>query len=160
MRSGWLKCLLVIGLVMSPRLAGAQCSMGGTSGGGHDHGAATAASSGKSSDKKTRQAIQKLLADPGARVLLMEAVLADPPLVRGLIDRIVAVPEFRSLAAERLVAAGAGAEPVRKDSSAVGRPARTPQAEAVVYRCPMHPEITSRTSGTCPKCGMALERAS
>ncbi|MEK7836799.1 MAG: hypothetical protein AAB328_02330, partial [candidate division NC10 bacterium] len=101
MGTGWLKCLMVIGLVMSPRLAGAQCGMGGSSGGGHDHGAATAAPSRTSSEKKTRQAIQKLLADSGARVLLMEAVLADPPLVRGLIDRIVAVPEFRSLAAER-----------------------------------------------------------
>lgn len=158
MRSGWLKCLLVIGLVMSPRLAGAQCSMGGTSGGGHDHGAATAASSGKSSDKKTRQAIQKLLADPGARVLLMEAVLADPPLVRGLLDRITAVPEFRALAVERLAGAGAGA--TGKDTTSVGKPAQTRQMEAALYRCPMHPEVTSRTPGTCPKCGMALERAS
>jgi hypothetical protein len=27
---------------------------------------------------------------------------------------------------------------------------------AAVYVCPMHPEITSRTPGTCPKCGMKL----
>lgn len=26
----------------------------------------------------------------------------------------------------------------------------------VVYACPMHPEVTSATPGTCPKCGMAL----
>jgi hypothetical protein len=26
----------------------------------------------------------------------------------------------------------------------------------VVYVCPMHPEVTSETPGTCPKCGMAL----
>lgn len=27
---------------------------------------------------------------------------------------------------------------------------------AAVYVCPMHPEVTSNTPGTCPKCGMAL----
>jgi hypothetical protein len=27
---------------------------------------------------------------------------------------------------------------------------------AAVYVCPMHPEVTSKTPGTCPKCGMAL----
>lgn len=29
--------------------------------------------------------------------------------------------------------------------------------KASVYTCPMHPEIISDRSGTCPKCGMALE---
>lgn len=28
--------------------------------------------------------------------------------------------------------------------------------EAAVYACPMHPEVTSRTPGKCPKCGMTL----
>lgn len=27
---------------------------------------------------------------------------------------------------------------------------------AAVYTCPMHPEVTSATPGTCPKCGMSL----
>jgi Cu+-exporting ATPase len=27
------------------------------------------------------------------------------------------------------------------------------------YTCPMHPEVSSKTAGLCPKCGMALERA-
>ncbi len=25
-----------------------------------------------------------------------------------------------------------------------------------MYACPMHPEVTSETPGTCPKCGMEL----
>src|SRR5688572_2611799 len=32
-----------------------------------------------------------------------------------------------------------------------------PEAGAV-YTCPMHPEITQNKPGTCPICGMALER--
>jgi hypothetical protein len=27
---------------------------------------------------------------------------------------------------------------------------------ATTYVCPMHPEVTSETPGTCPKCSMAL----
>lgn len=30
------------------------------------------------------------------------------------------------------------------------------QEEAAVYTCPMHPEVTSKTPGKCPKCGMTL----
>ncbi|MBI2933552.1 MAG: hypothetical protein HYY16_18065 [Planctomycetes bacterium] len=29
-----------------------------------------------------------------------------------------------------------------------------------LYTCPMHPEVTSREAGNCPKCGMKLELAS
>lgn len=29
-----------------------------------------------------------------------------------------------------------------------------------IYTCPMHPEVRQATSGSCPKCGMALERES
>jgi len=28
--------------------------------------------------------------------------------------------------------------------------------EGALYVCPMHPEVTSKTPGTCPKCGMTL----
>lgn len=29
--------------------------------------------------------------------------------------------------------------------------------DGLTYSCPMHPEVTQSTPGTCPKCGMALE---
>jgi protein SCO1/2 len=36
------------------------------------------------------------------------------------------------------------------------RAARTPRVAAVTYECPMHPEVTSKKRGRCPKCGMTL----
>ena len=29
---------------------------------------------------------------------------------------------------------------------------------SALYTCPMHPEVQSDHAGTCPKCGMALDR--
>ena len=34
------------------------------------------------------------------------------------------------------------------------------QQEAAEYSCPMHPEVKSKTAGSCPKCGMTLKQAS
>lgn len=31
-------------------------------------------------------------------------------------------------------------------------------AQAVVYTCPMHPEVHQTNPGSCPKCGMALQK--
>ena len=33
-----------------------------------------------------------------------------------------------------------------------------PKQVGVIYSCPMHPEVTSKQAGTCPKCGMDLEK--
>ena len=35
-------------------------------------------------------------------------------------------------------------------------PAGAQTAAAVIYTCPMHPEVQSKTPGKCPKCGMDL----
>jgi hypothetical protein len=50
------------------------------------------------------------------------------------------------------------AEPQHHDHGAAG-PASEPEhghEDSALYVCPMHPEVTSETPGTCPKCGMTL----
>src|ERR1044072_3762122 len=34
------------------------------------------------------------------------------------------------------------------------------QEQSVEYSCPMHPEVKSKTGGSCPKCGMTLKQVS
>jgi protein SCO1 len=34
------------------------------------------------------------------------------------------------------------------------------QQQAVEYSCPMHPEVRTKTGGSCPKCGMTLKQVS
>lgn len=55
--------------------------------------------------------------------------------------------DYRHVDAGRGPEADEGSE--RHDHGAAGE-------EAALYVCPMHPEVTSRTPGTCPKCGMKL----
>lgn len=31
-------------------------------------------------------------------------------------------------------------------------------SENTIYQCPMHPEVQSNAPGTCPKCGMTLQK--
>jgi len=44
----------------------------------------------------------------------------------------------------------------------IGTPETQPPAahSGAIYTCPMHPEIRQSSPGTCPKCGMTLEKAS
>ncbi len=44
-------------------------------------------------------------------------------------------------------------------AAAPGAPARTGRETGGAYTCPMHPEVRQDGPGSCPKCGMALERA-
>lgn len=48
-----------------------------------------------------------------------------------------------------------GAEP-HHQHGAEGAEEGAEETAAVVYACPMHPEVTSNEPGTCSKCGMAL----
>ena len=34
------------------------------------------------------------------------------------------------------------------------------QQQDLQYSCPMHPEVKSKTGGSCPKCGMTLKQVS
>lgn len=157
MRSSWVAVGLVVTLALLPRCASGQC-MGGTSVGRHDHAVATGATGGVSGEKQLRQAIERLLAEERGRTMLMEALLADAPFMREMIRRIAANPEWKALAAEGLAAPPAKPPPVRSDSAAAGGASRTPRTDAVLYRCPMHRDITSARPGSCSKCGMALRR--
>jgi len=49
------------------------------------------------------------------------------------------------------------AEPHHHHGAAPTEPTEnTEETAAVVYACPMHPEVTSNEPGTCSKCGMVL----
>jgi hypothetical protein len=50
-------------------------------------------------------------------------------------------------------APGAESQHPHQHDPAMPKPA---EAAATVYACPMHPEVTSKTPGECPKCGMDL----
>ena len=40
----------------------------------------------------------------------------------------------------------------------VGATVPATEPEKAIYTCPMHPEVRANAAGSCPKCGMALER--
>ena len=63
-----------------------------------------------------------------------------------------------------LVATGCTKDPV-SSTPAASAPAVAPapqaateQAKATIYKCPMHPEVTSDKPGKCSICGMNLEK--
>ncbi|MBP9855591.1 MAG: superoxide dismutase family protein [Candidatus Omnitrophica bacterium] len=44
-----------------------------------------------------------------------------------------------------------------ESTNAEGASIQSNKNQAIVYTCPMHPEVRQSMPGTCPKCGMALE---
>lgn len=135
-----------------PVPAAAQCAMMGGGGGGHDHGAAQGSRTTKpsSSDKKTRQAIDRLLSDERGRAMLTEALLADRAFMENLVAQLAAIPEWRAMASRQL----ASPDP----SGATRDEARIAPDSFMVYACPMHPDVTASSPADCPRCGMALVR--
>ena len=144
--------VIVALLTLLPRSSLAQCM--GPSGMSHDHGASTVTRN----ERKIDKAIHDLLSDEQGRRLLIEAILADSPFMRSLIERVAELPEWRAYAAARLdvPVPGTGAslhEGSRKAETSAGH------EQAPLYTCPMHPDVQSDQPGRCPKCGMELQRS-
>lgn len=144
---------LLAGTLATATTATAQCAMMGGSGGGHDHGAMSTGHASKStgSEKKLRKSIDLVLSDDRGRAMLVDELLNDRAFMESLVQRMVAIPEWRALVAQQL-----GAAPAAPDARSAP-PASAAPATAI-YTCPMHAEVTSSTPGDCPKCGMALVR--
>lgn len=51
-------------------------------------------------------------------------------------------------------------KPDAAQTDARSNSAQKEQTEEVEYSCPMHPEVRSKTAGSCPKCGMTLKAIS
>ncbi|MBI2841484.1 MAG: hypothetical protein HYX75_24475 [Acidobacteria bacterium] len=167
MKLNWVTCGAIVVMVMSSRPVHAQCGGGGSPSSSHDHGGYSKTENAPQPDK----IIQSLLAEKQSRHALMEAVLTDPPFMREMIVRILEQPEWRALAAERLglvpsaPAAAPAVPPATQPSappSAVddGKGPAAPKVQKALYRCQMHPEVTSSQPGRCWKCGMSLVRVS
>jgi cytochrome oxidase Cu insertion factor (SCO1/SenC/PrrC family) len=63
---------------------------------------------------------------------------------------------FTAFAAALLISLLAVAQPAQAQRRIVRANKHT--RHQVIYSCPMHPEVTSRKPGKCPKCGMALRK--
>ncbi len=135
-------------MAATPTLA--QCGMpgmGGMMGGGHDHSAMSGHAKPTAGEKKLRKSIDQVLSDEQGRAMLAEALLNDRAFVQALVRQMVAIPEWRDLVGREMASASGAAAPAPK-----------PDAAAVVFACPMHPDVTSPVEADCPKCGMKLQR--
>jgi cytochrome oxidase Cu insertion factor (SCO1/SenC/PrrC family) len=65
---------------------------------------------------------------------------------------------FNALAAAAFALALCAAAPAPRSLAAAGD--QRAGSQEVVYSCPMHPEVTSKKKGRCPKCKMELRPAS
>jgi hypothetical protein len=82
-----------------------------------------------------------------------------------MIRNIVSIVSTQALVAAvmlGIVVTGCTRDPV---SATAASSAATPasqganeQAKAAIYKCPMHPNVTSSKPGKCPECGMNLEK--
>lgn len=68
----------------------------------------------------------------------------------------IAVAEAQKAAAGGGGHAGHGAPSNTTADPHAGHGSASGASQQTIYTCPMHPEVTSTTPGTCPKCGMTL----
>lgn len=166
MKLRWVMCGVIVAMMMWSRPLPAQCGGGGSSRSSHDH-----SGNAKVDDTLQRATIiEAMLAEKQSRQALMEAVLKDPLFIGEMTARLLEQPEWRAL-----VAGGLGLDPATPPASAAPAQANpqpsappnslnptkapvAPNVQKTLYRCPMHPEVTSDQPGRCPKCGMALSR--
>ena len=140
-----LASLIAVPLVVLSGTARAQCAA--MPGCGGSHGASHEGHAKKTSAKKQRDSIARLMADEQGRALLVEALLADRAFMRSFLAQALEVPEWRAMTSQAV------SEPAPHGQGGSG--AEKPNT---VFACPMHPEITSSKPGSCPTCGMALAR--
>ena len=78
----------------------------------------------------------------------------DPKLIERASETVTVVGKITEKSGMKMIEV-AQVVPAKKASAAIA----TPAPEAVVYACPMHPDVKQAGPGICPKCGMALEKA-
>lgn len=146
----WICAIGLAAVVTAPGTASAQCNMGNM------HGAGQAHNMNEMNGRTTKhdKAIKKVLSDRAARMRLFEMIAEDDALLQEFLGFSFESARGRTLGAELL-------RQSRLDATVddrAGSPPSGSRPAAVVFQCPMHPEVTSSSAGTCPKCGMKLER--
>lgn len=143
--------ILLAALVITPGIASAQCGTGGgMTMSGSDHQVKGASEKSTKHDK----AINKILSDRAARMRLFELIAEDDVFLQEFFGFSFESPHRRTLGAAILKQAQSGA--AVDDRS--GLPPQASSPPDAIFQCPMHPEVASATAGTCPKCGMTLEK--
>lgn len=151
--SVWAALGLTAVLAFSPLAVRAQCNMG-SGAGGHDHGKqATPAREAATSD--ARRTILDLMAAKDTRPIVLQEVLADEDFMDLVIASIAENPRLREAAAMQL---GLAATDTTGSHSSGKRQQPPARKHADIYTCPMHLQIRADHPGTCPKCGMTLQR--
>ena len=155
--------LLLSALLALPASVFAQCGM--STGSGHEHGKQGGHqhepdAPARGVDEKAKRNAQKLLDDPRGSEALLEAILEDASFVDLLVTRILETPEGRSLLSVRLSSTAPNEGVIHEKGDLAMPPADTALVPRALYECPMHPDVTSDRAGSCPKCGMKLQRVS
>ena len=146
----WFCAIVLAAVVIAPTTAPAQCGMGDMHGAGQAHN--MKGMNGRTT--KHDKAIRKVLSDRAARMRLFEMIAENDALLQEFLGFSFESARGRTLGAELL-------RQSRLDAAADDRAGSPPVGSspaAAVFQCPMHPEVTSSSAGTCPKCGMNLER--